>query len=113
MVGPPKVINKRVDDQLLEPFEVTFVRNMCYVGGCEDRLTSCFSECRHISGAKVNPLSCVVLQIATVEVPEVYMGAVVELLGKRRGQMCDMQGLGSVHRPLHLPRNYTFNSSKS
>ncbi|CAA6659133.1 unnamed protein product [Spirodela intermedia] len=53
MVGPPKVINKRVDDKLLEPFE-----------------------------------------IATVEVPEEYMGAVVELLGKRRGQMCDMQGLG-------------------
>ncbi|CAL5434913.1 unnamed protein product [Camellia sinensis] len=54
MVGPPKVINKRVDDKLLEPFE-----------------------------------------IATVEVPEQHMGPVVELLGKRRGQMFDMQGLGS------------------
>eukprot|EP00262_Sarcandra_glabra_P000118 TRINITY_DN1017_c0_g1_i1.p1 TRINITY_DN1017_c0_g1~~TRINITY_DN1017_c0_g1_i1.p1 ORF type:complete len:706 (+),score=115.22 TRINITY_DN1017_c0_g1_i1:69-2120(+) len=54
MVGPPKVINKRVDDKLLEPFE-----------------------------------------IANVEVPEVYMGPVVELLGKRRGLMIDMQGLGS------------------
>ncbi|XP_042476811.1 putative elongation factor TypA-like SVR3, chloroplastic [Macadamia integrifolia] len=54
MVGPPKVINKRVDEKLLEPFE-----------------------------------------IATVEIPEVYMGPVVELLGKRRGQMIDMQGLGS------------------
>lgn len=54
MVGPPKVINKRVDDKLLEPYE-----------------------------------------IATVEVPEVHMGSVVELLGKRRGQMVDMQGLGS------------------
>ncbi|XP_073115974.1 putative elongation factor TypA-like SVR3, chloroplastic isoform X3 [Elaeis guineensis] len=54
MVGPPKVINKRVDDKLLEPFE-----------------------------------------IATVEVPEEYMGPVVELLGKRRGQMFDMQGAGS------------------
>ncbi|KAK1577695.1 hypothetical protein Q3G72_023956 [Acer saccharum] len=54
MVGPPKVINKRVDDKLLEPFE-----------------------------------------IATVEVPEVHMGSVVELLGKRRGQMFDMQGVGS------------------
>ncbi|XP_077214191.1 elongation factor family protein isoform X2 [Tasmannia lanceolata] len=54
MVGPPKVINKRVDDKLLEPFET-----------------------------------------ATVEVPEEYMGPVVELLGKRRGQMFDMQGLGS------------------
>ncbi|KAG1368747.1 GTP-binding protein TypA/BipA [Cocos nucifera] len=53
MVGPPKVINKRVDDKLLEPFE-----------------------------------------IATVEVPEEYMGPVVELLGKRRGQMFDMQGVG-------------------
>jgi GTP-binding protein len=54
MVGPPKVINKRVDDKLLEPFE-----------------------------------------IATVEVPEEHMGPVVELLGKRRGQMFDMQGLGT------------------
>lgn len=36
------------------------------------------------------------MQIATVEVPEVYMGPVVELLGKRRGQMFDMQGLGYV-----------------
>ncbi|WOL04244.1 hypothetical protein Cni_G12965 [Canna indica] len=54
MVGPPKVINKTVDDKLLEPFE-----------------------------------------IAIVEVPEVYMGPVVELLGKRRGQMFDMQGVGS------------------
>ncbi|GFY98238.1 elongation factor family protein [Actinidia rufa] len=53
MVGPPKVINKKVDDKLLEPFEV-----------------------------------------ATVEVPEEHMGPVVELLGKRRGQMFDMQGLG-------------------
>ncbi|PIN16701.1 Elongation factor-type GTP-binding protein [Handroanthus impetiginosus] len=54
MVGPPKVINKKVDDQLLEPYE-----------------------------------------IAIVEVPEEYMGSVVELLGKRRGQMIDMQGTGS------------------
>ncbi|XP_062004073.1 putative elongation factor TypA-like SVR3, chloroplastic [Rosa rugosa] len=54
MVGPPKVINKRVNDKLLEPYE-----------------------------------------IATVEVPEEHMGPVVELLGKRRGQMIDMQGLGS------------------
>lgn len=36
------------------------------------------------------------LQIATVEVPEEHMGPVVELLGKRRGQMFDMQGLGYV-----------------
>lgn len=36
------------------------------------------------------------MQIATVEVPEEYMGPVVELLGKRRGQMFDMQGLGFV-----------------
>ncbi|XVE95975.1 hypothetical protein REPUB_Repub02eG0181900 [Reevesia pubescens] len=54
MVGPPKVINKKVDDKLLEPYE-----------------------------------------IATVEVPEEHMGAVVELLGRRRGQMIDMQGVGS------------------
>lgn len=37
------------------------------------------------------------LQIATVEVPEEHMGAVVELLGKRRGQMFDMQGVGCVN----------------
>ncbi|GAB4851605.1 Putative elongation factor TypA-like svr3, chloroplastic [Ancistrocladus abbreviatus] len=54
MVGPPKVINKKVDDQLLEPFE-----------------------------------------IATVEVPEEHMGPIVELLGKRRGRMFDMQNVGS------------------
>ncbi|CAN6577045.1 unnamed protein product [Malus baccata var. baccata] len=54
MVGPPKVINKRVIDKLLEPYE-----------------------------------------IATVEVPEEHMGPVVELLGKRQGQMFDMQGVGS------------------
>ncbi|KAK4338867.1 hypothetical protein RND71_040329 [Anisodus tanguticus] len=54
MVGPPKVINKREGDRLLEPYE-----------------------------------------IATVEVPEEHVGSVVELLGKRRGQMIDMQGLGS------------------
>ncbi|MED6181968.1 putative elongation factor TypA-like svr3, chloroplastic [Stylosanthes scabra] len=54
MVGPPKVINKKVNDKLLEPYE-----------------------------------------IATVEVPEEHMGAVVELLGKRRGQMFDMQGVGA------------------
>ncbi|KAG6596193.1 putative elongation factor TypA-like SVR3, chloroplastic, partial [Cucurbita argyrosperma subsp. sororia] len=54
MVGPPRVITKRVNDQLVEPYE-----------------------------------------IATVEVPEEHMGAVVELLGKRRGQMFDMEGVGS------------------
>ncbi|KAL3637254.1 putative elongation factor TypA-like svr3, chloroplastic [Castilleja foliolosa] len=54
MVGPPKVINKRVDDKLLEPYE-----------------------------------------IAIVEVPEEYVGPVVELLGRRRGHMIDMQGTGS------------------
>ncbi|KAI3507566.1 hypothetical protein L1887_22554 [Cichorium endivia] len=54
MVGPPKVINKKIDDKVLEPYE-----------------------------------------IATVEVPEEHMGSVVELLGRRRGQMFDMQGLGS------------------
>jgi GTP-binding protein len=31
------------------------------------------------------------IKIATVEVPEEYMGAIVELLGKRRGEMFDMQ----------------------
>ncbi|XP_074320477.1 putative elongation factor TypA-like SVR3, chloroplastic [Silene latifolia] len=54
MVGPPKVISKRVDDKLYEPFE-----------------------------------------IATVEVPEEHMGPVVELLGKRRGQMFNMENVGS------------------
>ncbi|KAG2683451.1 hypothetical protein I3843_10G031000 [Carya illinoinensis] len=54
MVGPPKVINKKVDDKLLEPYE-----------------------------------------IATVEVPKEHVGPVVELLGKRRGLMFDMEGMGS------------------
>lgn len=65
MVGPPKVINKRVDDKLLEPYE-----------------------------------------IASVEVPEEHMGSVVELLGKRRGLMFDMQGLGSegtTHLKYRIP----------
>ncbi|KAI3791001.1 hypothetical protein L2E82_04499 [Cichorium intybus] len=56
---PPKVINKRVNDKLIEPYE-----------------------------------------IATVEVPEIHMGSVVELLGKRRGQMVDMKGLGYVIVPI-------------
>nr|ABX90064.1 tyrosine phosphorylated protein A [Suaeda salsa] len=34
-------------------------------------------------------------EIATVEVPEEHMGAVVELLGKRRGQMINMENVGS------------------
>lgn len=42
------------------------------------------------------------LQIASVEVPEAHMGSVVELLGKRRGQMLDMQGLGYAERPIPL-----------
>jgi predicted membrane GTPase involved in stress response len=37
-----------------------------------------------------------VLQIAAVEVPEESMGSVVELLGKRRGQMVDMEANGFV-----------------
>ncbi|KAK2427828.1 putative elongation factor TypA SVR3, chloroplastic [Trifolium repens] len=37
--------------------------------------------------------------IATVEVPEERMGVVVELLGKRREQMFDMQGVGYI--PTH------------
>ena len=36
------------------------------------------------------------LQIAAVEVPEESMGSVVELLGKRRGQMVDMEADGFV-----------------
>ncbi|KAI4381496.1 hypothetical protein MLD38_007563 [Melastoma candidum] len=54
MVGPSRVISKRVNDELLEPYET-----------------------------------------AMVDVPEEHMGAVVELLGRRCGQMFDMQGVGS------------------
>lgn len=39
-------------------------------------------------------LCALILQTAIVEVPEEHMGSVVELLGKRRGQMFDMQGVG-------------------
>ncbi|KAG5555673.1 hypothetical protein RHGRI_006353 [Rhododendron griersonianum] len=70
MVGPPKVINKKVDDKLLEPYE-----------------------------------------IATVEVPEAHTGPVVELLGKRRGLMFDMQGLGSVIPLCHPSDNLYFHVS--
>ncbi|KAI8562199.1 hypothetical protein RHMOL_Rhmol03G0016000 [Rhododendron molle] len=70
MVGPPKVINKKVDDKLLEPYE-----------------------------------------IATVEVPEAHTGPVVELLGKRRGLMLDMQGLGSVIPLCHPSDNLYFHVS--
>lgn len=30
MVGPPKVINKYIDDKLLEPFEVKVILNIFY-----------------------------------------------------------------------------------
>lgn len=40
------------------------------------------------------------MQIAIVEVPEEYVGPVVELLGRRRGHMTDMQGTG--YFPLSL-----------
>lgn len=43
------------------------------------------------------------IQVATVEVPENHMGPVVELLGKRRGQMFDMQGVGYVSFLLPSP----------
>lgn len=45
-------------------------------------------------------------EIATVEVPEEHMGPVVELLGKRRGLMFDMQGVGNegtVHLNYKIP----------
>lgn len=49
------------------------------------------------TGYKSINLSTRYMKIATVEVPEEHVGSVVELLGKRRGQMFDMQGLGYVH----------------
>lgn len=42
------------------------------------------------NGKKLEPY-----EDAIVEVPEVYVGAVVDLLGKRRGQMLDMQTVGT------------------
>lgn len=54
-----------------------------------------YKSCYHSSDiSHLYHVDC--LQIATVEVPEEHMGAVVELLGKRRGQMFDMQGVGYV-----------------
>ncbi|XP_078152468.1 elongation factor family protein [Carex rostrata] len=41
---------------------------------------------KEVDGKKLEPY-----EIATVEVPEEYVGSVVELLGKRRGEMFDMQ----------------------
>ncbi|KAF3782827.1 GTP-binding TypA/BipA-like protein [Nymphaea thermarum] len=77
MVGPPKVINKRINDELLEPFEVAIAPK--YFGS------------KKLIMQPVFPPS----QIATVEVSEEYLGSVVELLGRRRGQMFDMQGAGN------------------
>lgn len=54
------------------------------------------------------------LQIATVEVPEEHMGSVVELLGQRRGQMFDMQGVGyanffaAIYCDILYRQSYTF-----
>jgi predicted membrane GTPase involved in stress response len=54
------------------------------------------------------------LQIATVEVPEEHMGSVVELLGQRRGQMFDMQGVGyanffaTIYCDILYRQSYTF-----
>lgn len=45
------------------------------------------------------------LQIAAVEVPEEYMGSVVELLGKRRGQMVNMEASGFVPSSHHFIRS--------
>ncbi|OAE21085.1 hypothetical protein AXG93_3661s1100 [Marchantia polymorpha subsp. ruderalis] len=42
-----------------------------------------------VNGKKLEPF-----EDATVEVPQEYVGAVVDLLGKRRGQMLDMQASG-------------------
>ncbi|MCD7470360.1 putative elongation factor TypA-like svr3, chloroplastic [Datura stramonium] len=47
-------------------------------------------------------------KIATVEVPEEHMGSVVELLGKRRGQMFDMQGLGYAQLKDTMKENDTY-----
>lgn len=43
---------------------------------------------------KVFVKGCDILQDATVEVPEEYVGAVVDLMGKRRGQMLDLSTTG-------------------
>ena len=45
-----------------------------------------------INGAFVN--NSETCQDATVEVPEEYVGAVVDMLGKRRGQMLDLSTSG-------------------
>jgi translation elongation factor EF-4 len=47
---------------------------------------------RNIHDPTLNALE--IWQDAIVEVPEVYVGAVVDLLGKRRGQMLDMSTSG-------------------
>ncbi|KAJ4840679.1 putative elongation factor TypA-like svr3, chloroplastic [Turnera subulata] len=79
MVGPPKVINKQLDDKVLEPYEVVFL------------FIARFSLQVLLIKLKVARPDA---EIATVEVPEEHMGSVVELLGRRRGQMFDMQGVG-------------------
>ena len=82
MVGPPKVINKTVNDKLVVPFEVLpRAKKLIYLY----LLLLVFKE--KISNEWF-------MQIAIVEVPEEYVGPVVELLGRRRGHMIDMQGTG-------------------
>ncbi|KAM3227303.1 hypothetical protein ACQJBY_059250 [Aegilops geniculata] len=59
---------------------------------CTTWLRGCFHSARpnrptYAKGQKTT-------QIAAIEVPEEYMGSVVELLGKRRGQMLDMEASG-------------------
>ncbi|MCO5593693.1 hypothetical protein L7F22_047710 [Adiantum nelumboides] len=45
---------------------------------------------KEADGKKLEPY-----EVAIVEVPEEYVGAVVDMLGKRRGQMLDMQTVGA------------------
>ncbi|RRT76677.1 hypothetical protein B296_00011220 [Ensete ventricosum] len=84
-------------------FEQVQAGDICAVCGINDIMVSitAFSLHRstkelyfHSADENANILYYFV-QIATVELPEEYMGPVVELLGRRRGQMFDMQGVGS------------------
>lgn len=48
--------------------------------------------------------SGVAAQDAVVEVPEEYVGAVVDMLGKRKGQMLDLQAAGYWLPPAPIPQ---------
>jgi GTP-binding protein len=55
---------------------------------------------KHVNGKVMEPV-----EELTIDIPEQYMGAVSEILGKRQARMTDMHndGRGNVHLQYHIP----------